>query len=134
MDNEHLTQPFNILIDNFKLIIDLIKIDKSNDFINECSKNYLKTFIFENYRYINNEDPKIIEYNLENSCEQSCQFDFFSSSIKCIIEQIYDFTLKLLTIKKQDNNYEKISEEEVYDTGIKRNGNNFNNVTFTFAQ
>ena len=134
MDNEHLTQPFNILIDNFKLIIDLIKIDKSNDFFNDCSKNYLKTFIFENYRYINNEDPKIIEYNLYNSCEQSCQFDFFSSSIKCIIEQIYDTCLRLLTIKKQDNNYEKISEEEVHESGLKRTVNYFYNVTFTFAQ
>ena len=38
MDNEHLTQPFNILIDNFKLIIDLIKIDKYNSVLFGCLK------------------------------------------------------------------------------------------------
>ena len=135
IDNEHLTQPFNIEIDNFKLIIDLIKLDKNNKIAYGCSQNYIKSFIFENYTSIKSDIPKIIEFKLENSCEQSCQFDFYYSLIKCIKYPLMKTNFILLTLKRGDNNYEIISEEDVHDgLSLKRYGNYFNNATFSLTK
>ena len=124
VDKDHYIYPFDVIIDNYKLRIDLVKYKEGGFF--SSSKYYIKAFEFENYSSIKYNEPNIKDHNDDYSNELICQFDSHESLIKCVYPYgIFEY-LKYREINYSLNILKDIFIEEIL-------GSTYTCITFTFS-
>ena len=125
IDSEHKTFPFHVQIVDFKLTIYLLKHEMSFVLYNY----FLKSFGFNNYLSIKNNEPKLIKYEDNFSNFPVCQLDTNSLNIKCIyVLAVYNY-LKYIEFKNNEDSYVSITDNIIEGIG----NVNYENINFVIS-
>ena len=127
VNNDQTIFPFNFRIENFQLIINLIKYEKKNLLM----KHFVRSFDFGNYLFINNNEPKIVKYDDDYTNKPICQFDDFNSLIKCVYVHAGNTYLNFFKIQKSEDCYKNVDDEISIE---KKLLSDYKMITLTFCQ
>lgn len=129
VNNDQTIFPFNFRIENFQLIINLIKYEKKSFF--EGMKYYVRSFDFGNYLLIKTDEPQIVKYDDDYTNKPICQFDDYYSLIKCVYVHAVDSYLKFFKIQKSEDCYKNVDDEISIE---KQLFSDYKMITLTFCQ
>ena len=121
-DKNHKTYPFSVQIINLQLIIKIIEFEDKDNIL--FDKYYIKSFEFNNYLSIQNNEPNIKIYKEDYTNKPLCQVDTYNSLIKCIYPYGLFGDLKYREINDSKSDFNDIIIEE--ESGYKY-------ITFTFS-
>ena len=121
IDSAHYIYPFNIQIDDYKLIINLVKYKK----VGLVSMKYvLNSYKFENYLSIKNDEPLHIDYD-DNFTKKLYCYTINTILIKCVYVHAFNTFLEFITVKKSGNSYSKENEINIEE---------FNQISYNFEK
>ena len=125
IDSAHYTYPFNIQIDAYKLIINLVKYEK----VGLVSMKYvLNSYNFENYLSIKNDEPLHIDYD-DNFTKKLYCYTINTILIKCVYVHAFNTFLEFITVKKSGNSYSKENEINIENNYLQ----NYQLITIIFS-